>query len=82
MKKFMALSMAAIMALTVAGCGSKPAETTAAGTTAETAANADTTAAESAAEEETSAAASGKKTSSTQIPPLPLLSLKMKRERW
>ena len=62
MKKFMALSMAAIMALTVAGCGSKPAETTAAGTTAaETAANADTTAAESAAEEETSAAASGKK---------------------
>ena len=62
MKKFMALSMAAIMVLTVAGCGSKPAETTAAGTTAaETAANADTTAAESAAEEETSAAASGKK---------------------
>ena len=61
MKKFMALSMAAIMALTVAGCGSKPAETTATGTTAaETAANADTTAAESAAEEETSAAASGK----------------------
>ena len=42
MKKFMALSMAAIMALTVAGCGSKPAETTAAGTTAaETAANAE-----------------------------------------
>lgn len=62
MKKFMALSMAAVMALTVAGCGSKPAETTAAGTTAaETAANADTTAAESAAEEETSGAASGKK---------------------
>ena len=35
MKKFMALSMAAIMAFTVAGCGSnKPAETTAAGTAA------------------------------------------------
>lgn len=62
MKKFMALSMAAVMAFTVAGCGSKPAETTATGTTAaETAANADTTAAESAAEEETSGAASGKK---------------------
>lgn len=62
MKKFMALSMAAVMALTVAGCGSKPAETTATGTTAaETAANADTTAAESAAKEETSGAASGKK---------------------
>lgn len=61
MKKFMALSMAAVMAFTVAGCGSKPAETTAAGTAAETAANADTTAAESAAEEETSGAASGKK---------------------
>lgn len=83
MKKFMALSMAAVMAFTVAGCGSKPAETTATGTTAaETAANADTTAAESAAEEETSGAASGKKTSSTQIPPLPPLSLRMKRERW
>ena len=62
MKKFMALSMAAVMAFTVAGCGSKPAETTATGTTAaETAANADTTAAESAAKEETSGAASGKK---------------------
>lgn len=59
MKKFMALSMAAIMAFTVAGCGSnKPAETTAA---AETAAESDTTAADTAAEGETSGAASGKK---------------------
>lgn len=58
MKKFMALSMAAIMAFTVSGCGSKPAETTAAGTTAaETAAEADTTEAAG----ETSAAAPGKK---------------------
>ena len=63
MKKFMALSMAAIMAFTVAGCGSnKPAETTAAGTAAaETAAESDTTAADTAAEGETSGAASGKK---------------------
>ena len=83
MKKFMALSMAAIMALTVAGCGSKPAETTAAGTTAaETAANADTTAAESAAEEETSAAASGKKYIINTDTTFALLSLRMKRERW
>lgn len=80
MKKFMALSMAAIMAFTVAGCGSnKPAETTAA---AETAAESDTTAADTAAEGETSGAASGKSTSSTQTLPLPPLSLKMKRERW
>ena len=51
--------MAAIMAFTVAGCGSnKPAETTAA---AETAAESDTTAADTAAEGETSGAASGKK---------------------
>lgn len=63
MKKIMALSMAAIMAFTVAGCGSnKPAETTAAGTAAaETAAESDTTAADTAAEGETSGAASGKK---------------------
>ena len=57
-----AVMSAVLVAGLLAGCGSKPAETTAAGTTAaETAANADTTAAESAAEEETSAAASGKK---------------------
>ena len=36
MKKFMALSMAAVMVLSMAGCGSKPAETTTADTTAAT----------------------------------------------
>ena len=60
MKKFMVLSMAAVMALSMAGCGSKPAETTAADTTAaETTATeaADTTAAETTA----AAGAEGKK---------------------
>ncbi|MBS1484321.1 MAG: transporter substrate-binding domain-containing protein [Clostridium sp.] len=57
MKKFMALSMAAVMVLSMTGCGSKPAETTTADTTAATEAAADTTAAESAA----GTAASGKK---------------------
>ena len=61
MKKFMALSMAAIMAFTVSGCGSKPAETAAGTTAAETAAEADTTAADTEAAGETSAAAPGKK---------------------
>lgn len=84
MKKIMALSMAAIMAFTVAGCGSnKPAETTAAGTAAaETAAESDTTAADTAAEGETSGAASGKKYIINTDTTLTPLSLKMKRERW
>lgn len=62
MKKFMALSMAAVMALSMAGCGSKPAETTAAGTQAEAAA--DTTAeaaADTTAEAAADTAAAGKK---------------------
>lgn len=84
MKKIMALSMAAIMAFTVAGCGSnKPAETTAAGTAAaETAAESDTTAADTAAEGKPAGLPPVKSTSSTQTLPLPPLSLKMKRERW
>lgn len=54
MKKFMVLSMAAVMALSMAGCGSKPAETSAAADTTVAAADttaagaADTTAAEAA----------------------------------
>lgn len=62
MKKFMALSMAAVMALSMAGCGSKPAETTAA-TEAATEAKADTTAADTAAGDTgaADASASGKK---------------------
>lgn len=62
MKKFMALSMAAVMALSMAGCGSKPAETNAAGTQAEAAA--DTTAeaaADTTAEAAADTAAAGKK---------------------
>ena len=62
MKKFMALSMAAVMVLSMAGCGSKPAETTTADTTAATEAAADTSAADTtAAESAAGTAASGKK---------------------
>ncbi len=62
MKKFMALSMAAVMVLSMTGCGSKPAETTTADTTAATEAAADTSAADTtAAESAAGTAASGKK---------------------
>lgn len=63
MKKFMALSMAALMALSMAGCGSKPAETTAADTTAATEASEGAGAAESttAAESAADTGATGKK---------------------
>ena len=62
MKKFMALSMAAVMVLSMAGCGSKPAETTTADTTAATEAAADTSAADTTATESAAGtAASGKK---------------------
>lgn len=66
MKKFMALSMAAVMALTVAGCGSKPAETTAsdtaaAGTAAETAAESAGTTDAPSADETKAESAAGKK---------------------
>ena len=61
MKKIMAFSMAAVMALSMAGCGSKPAADTAAGTEAQ----ADTTAAKSedtaAAGTDAAAPAAGKK---------------------
>lgn len=65
MKKFMVLSMAAVMALSLAGCGSKPAETSAAAdteTTAETT-TADAAKTDESSEAKTSAAASaeGKK---------------------
>lgn len=62
MKKFMALSMAAVMALSMAGCGSKPAETSAAAdTTAATGAAADTTAAEAADTTAADTGAAGRK---------------------
>ena len=79
MKKIMAFSMAAVMALSMAGCGSKPAADTAAATEAQ----ADTTAAKAedtaAAGTDAAAPAAGKK---YVIQPLPRLSLRMTRARW